>query len=251
MEPQLLHGVADSVATVVVHHPAKRNAMTAAMWRALPPLLDDLAADPAVRVLVLTGEGGTFCAGADISTLRESPERAQRLAVSAEEALAAFPKPTLAAVRGHCVGGGAQLAAACDLRFAEESALFGVTPAKLGVVYPASATRRLVALTGPAAAKYLLFSGELIDAARALRTGLVDEVLPEGELDKRVAEFTRVLASRSLLTQAAAKEFANGRTDRDAHWAGQARASGDTAEGVAAFLERRQPRFGWNGPTSG
>ncbi|MFC9060214.1 enoyl-CoA hydratase/isomerase family protein [Streptomyces sp. NPDC057074] len=251
MEPQLLHGVADSVATVVVHHPAKRNAMTAAMWRALPPLLDDLAADPAVRVLVLTGEGGTFCAGADISTLRESPERAQRLAVLAEEALAAFPKPTLAAVRGHCVGGGAQLAAACDLRFAEESALFGVTPARLGVVYPASATRRLVALTGPAAAKYLLFSGELIDAARALRTGLVDEVLPEGELDKRVAEFTRVLASRSLLTQAAAKEFANGRTDRDAHWAGQARGSGDTAEGVAAFLERRQPRFGWNGPTSG
>ncbi|MFD5801119.1 enoyl-CoA hydratase-related protein [Streptomyces sp. NBC_01723] len=251
MEPQLLHGVADSVATVVVHHPAKRNAMTAAMWRALPPLLDDLAADPAVRVLVLTGEGGTFCAGADISTLRESPERAQRLAVLAEEALAAFPKPTLAAVRGHCVGGGAQLAAACDLRFAEESALFGVTPAKLGVVYPASATRRLVALTGPAAAKYLLFSGELIDAARALRTGLVDEVLPEGELDKRVAEFTRVLASRSLLTQAAAKEFANGRTDRDAHWAEQARGSGDTAEGVAAFLERRPPRFGWNGPTSG
>ncbi|MGW2176062.1 enoyl-CoA hydratase/isomerase family protein [Streptomyces sp. NPDC001705] len=251
MEPQLLHGVADSVATVVVHHPAKRNAMTAAMWRALPPLLDDLAADPTVRVLVLTGEGGTFCAGADISTLRESPERAQRLAVLAEEALAAFPKPTLAAVRGHCVGGGAQLAAACDLRFAEESALFGVTPAKLGVVYPASATRRLVALTGPAAAKYLLFSGELIDAARALRTGLVDEVLPEGELDKRVAEFTRVLASRSLLTQAAAKEFANGRTDRDAHWAEQARGSGDTAEGVAAFLERRQPRFGWNGPTSG
>ncbi|MZE73554.1 enoyl-CoA hydratase/isomerase family protein [Streptomyces sp. SID5789] len=250
MEPQLLHGVADSVATVVVHHPAKRNAMTAAMWRALPPLLDDLAADPAVRVLVLTGEGGTFCAGADISTLRESPERAQRLAVLAEEALAAFPKPTLAAVRGHCVGGGAQLAAACDLRFAEESALFGVTPAKLGVVYPASATRRLVALTGPAAAKYLLFSGELIDAARALRTGLVDEVLPEGELDKRVAEFTRVLASRSLLTQAAAKEFANGRTDRDAHWAEQARGSGDTAEGVAAFQERRPPRFGWNGPTS-
>ncbi|MGW7569055.1 enoyl-CoA hydratase/isomerase family protein [Streptomyces tendae] len=251
MEPQLLRRVADSVATVVIHHPAKRNAMTVAMWRALPRVLEDLAADPGVRALVLTGEGGTFCAGADISTLRESAEEAQELAVRAEEALAAFPKPTLAAVRGHCVGGGAQLAAACDLRFAEESALFGVTPARLGVVYPASATRRLVALTGPATAKYLLFSGELIDAARALRTGLVDEVLPEGELDKRVAEFTRVLVSRSLLTQAAAKEFANGRTDRDAHWTTQARRSGDTAEGVAAFLERRQPRFGWNGATSG
>ncbi|MDT0608929.1 enoyl-CoA hydratase/isomerase family protein [Streptomyces lancefieldiae] len=251
MEPQLLHRVTDSVATVVVHHPAKRNAMTTAMWRALPELLDTLADDPAVRALVLTGEGATFCAGADISTLRGSAEEAQRLAVAAEEALAAFPKPTLAAIRGHCVGGGAQLAAACDLRFAEEGALFGVTPAKLGVVYPASATRRLVSLVGPATAKYLLFSGELIDAGRALRTGLVDEVLPEGELGKRVAGFTRVLVSRSQLTQAAAKEFANGRTDRDAYWAAQARGSGDTAEGVAAFLERRQPRFGWSVPTSG
>lgn len=96
---------------------------------------------------------------------------------------------------------------------------------------------------GPSAAKYLLFSGELIDAERALRTGLVDEVLPAGALDKRVGEFTRVLASRSLLTQAAAKEFADGRTDRDAYWAEEARGSGDTAEGVAAFLERRAPRF--------
>ncbi|MFD5839926.1 enoyl-CoA hydratase/isomerase family protein [Streptomyces chartreusis] len=251
MEPQLLHEVTDSVATVVVHHPAKRNAMTAAMWRALPPLLDTLAADPVVRVLVLTGEGGTFCAGADISTLQGSPQEAQELAVAAEEALAAFPKPTLAAIRGHCVGGGSQLAAACDLRFTEEGSLFGVTPAKLGIVYPASSTRRLVSLVGPAAAKYLLFSGELIDAARALRTGLVDEALPEGELGKRVADFTRILASRSQLTQAAAKEFANGRTDRDAHWTEQARGSGDTAEGVAAFLERRRPQFTWNVPTPG
>ncbi|MFF8871776.1 enoyl-CoA hydratase/isomerase family protein [Streptomyces massasporeus] len=251
MEPQLEHRVTDSVATVVIRHPEKRNAMTAAMWRSLPPLLEELAGDPEVRALVLTGEGRTFCAGADISTLRGSPEEAQGLAVRAEEALAAFPKPTLAAIRGHCVGGGAQLAAACDLRFAEEGALFGVTPAKLGIVYPASSTRRLVSLVGPATAKYLLFSGELIDAQRALRTGLVDEVLPEGELDKRVTEFTRVLVSRSQLTQAAAKEFADGRTDRDAHWAGQARGSGDTAEGVAAFLERRQPRFGWSVPTSG
>jgi enoyl-CoA hydratase/carnithine racemase len=248
-EPQLLHTVTDSVATVVVHHPAKRNAMTAAMWRALPPLLDTLAADPDVRVLVLTGEGGTFCAGADISTLRRTSEEAQGLAVRAEEALAAFPKPTLAAIRGHCVGGGAQLAAACDLRFAEVGALFGVTPAKLGIVYPASSTRRLVSLVGPATAKYLLFSGELIGAERALRTGLVDEVLPEGELAKRVGEFTRILASRSQLTQAAAKEFANGCTDRDAYWTEQARGSGDTAEGVAAFLERRTPRFTWT--TSG
>ncbi|MFI9246632.1 enoyl-CoA hydratase/isomerase family protein [Streptomyces sp. NPDC053086] len=251
MEPQLSHQVTDSVATVVIRHPAKRNAMTTAMWRALPPLLDGLARDPDVRALVLTGAGGTFCAGADISTLRGSPEEAQSLAAAAEEALAAFPGPTVAAVRGHCVGGGAQLAAACDLRLAEEGALFGVTPARLGVVYPASATRRLVSLVGPSTAKYLLFTAELIDAGRALGTGLVDEVLPEGELDKRVVELTRVLVTRSRLTQAAAKEFADGRTDRDAYWTAQARDSGDTAEGVAAFLERRQPRFTWSVPTTG
>ncbi|MGQ5633881.1 MULTISPECIES: enoyl-CoA hydratase/isomerase family protein [unclassified Streptomyces] len=251
MEPQLSHHVTGAVATVVIDHPAKRNAMTAAMWRRLPELLDAFAQDPAVRALVLTGAGGTFCAGADIGTLRGSPEEAQRLAVAAEEALAAFPKPTVAAVRGHCVGGGAQLAAACDLRLAEEGALFGVTPARLGIVYPASSTRRLVSLVGPATAKYLLFSAELIDAGRALRCGLADEVLPEGELDKRVAELTGVLVSRSQLTQAAAKEFAAGRTDRDAHWAARARGNPDTVEGVAAFLERRQPRFTWSVSASG
>ncbi|MFH8404185.1 enoyl-CoA hydratase/isomerase family protein [Streptomyces sp. NPDC018019] len=248
MEPGIVTRVSDGTATVVLSHPAKRNAMTTGMWRGLPPLLARLAADPAVRVLVLTGAGGTFCAGADIGSLRGSAGAEKGLATAAEEALAAFPKPTLAAIRGYCVGGGCQLAAACDLRFAEEGAQFGVTPAKLGIVYPASSTRRLVRLVGPSAAKYLLFSGELIDCARALRTGLLDEVLPEGELDKRVARFTAVLASRSQLTQAAAKEFADGPGDaeRVAHWEEQARGSGDTAEGVAAFLERREPRFTWS-----
>jgi enoyl-CoA hydratase/carnithine racemase len=251
MEPQLEHTVTDGIATIVISHRAKRNAMTADMWDALPPLLAGLADDPAVRALVLTGAGDTFCAGADISTLREPGARPQGLAVRAEDALAAFPKPTLAAVRGYCVGGGCQLAVACDLRFAEEGASFGVTPSKLGIVYPASSTRRLAALVGPATAKYLLFSGELIGAERALRTGLADEVLPAGQLDKRVAEFTRVLVSRSQLTQAAAKEFTAGATDRSAYWSEQARAGGDTAEGVAAFLERREPRFTWSPGTQG
>jgi len=245
MEPRLSHRVADSVATVVIVHPARRNAMTLDMWRALPPLLQALADDPRVRALVLTGEGSTFCAGADISEMRGSAAEARELAVLAEEALAAFPLPTLAAVRGHCVGGGAQLAGACDLRFAEEGAWFGVTPAKLGLVYPASSTRRLVSLVGPSTAKWLLLSGELIDTERALRTGFVDEVLPEGELDKRVEEFTRVLLSRSRLTQTAAKEFVDGRTEREAYWEREERESPETAEGITAFLERRAPRFSW------
>ncbi|MGW6983546.1 enoyl-CoA hydratase/isomerase family protein [Streptomyces sp. NPDC054932] len=247
MDATLLHTVADGVATVVISHPAKRNAMTAAMWRAVPELLAGLAQDPAVRVVVLTGAGPTFCAGADISSLTgdAGDDDPRALAVAAEEALAAFPKPTLAAIRGFCVGGGSQLAAACDLRFAEEGASFGVTPAKLGIVYPASSTRRLASLVGPAWAKYLLFSAELIGAEAALRAGFLNELLPAGQLDKRVGEFTRILASRSQLTQSAAKEFADGRTDRDAYWEDQAAGSEDTAEGVAAFLERRTPAFTW------
>ncbi|MER7788873.1 enoyl-CoA hydratase/isomerase family protein [Streptomyces sp. NPDC097640] len=250
MEPCLHHDVADGTATVVIRNPAKRNALTPGMWRALPPLLERLAADPAVRALVLTGEGDTFSTGADIGSLGTTYEESTALALPAEEALAHFPKPTLAAVRGYCVGGGCQLAAACDLRFAEEGARFGVTPARLGIVYAPSSTRRLVDLAGPATAKYLLLSGELIGAERALRTGLVDEVLPPGGLDGRVAEFTRVLLSRSALTQAAAKEFTAGPVDpaRLEYWQEQASDSGETREGIAAFLERRAPRFGWTPP---
>ncbi|MGY1439089.1 enoyl-CoA hydratase/isomerase family protein [Streptomyces reniochalinae] len=262
MEPTLLMACDDAgVATVTVHHPAKRNAMTPGMWRRLPVLLAELAAEPRVRVLVLTGAEGTFCAGADIGALRDAAHghaadghtaggaarEQQTLAVAAEEALAAFPKPTLAAVRGHCVGGGCQLAAACDLRFASHDALFGITPARLGIVYPASSTERLVRLTGPATAKFLLFSGELVGAARALRTGLVDEVHPAGALDERVTAFAHALTARSALTQAAAKEFADGHTgpDRLAHWQREAAGSNEAAEGVAAFLERREARFDW------
>jgi enoyl-CoA hydratase/carnithine racemase len=247
--PALLVSAEDGTATVTISHPARRNAMTLAMWRSLPGLLDSLAADPAVRVLVLTGAGETFCAGADIGDFTASggSPATQRAAVDAEEALAAFPKPTIAAVRGHCVGGGCQLAVACDLRFAARGATFGVTPARLGIVYPASSTRRLVELTGPSTAKYLLYSAELIDEERALRTGLVDEVLAPDRLGPRVREFADVLRTRSRLSQAAAKEFAAGpaAADRTAYWAAQARTSGDTAEGAAAFLERREPRFTW------
>ncbi|KNB53656.1 enoyl-CoA hydratase/isomerase family protein [Streptomyces caatingaensis] len=254
MEPALhldLDGA--GTATIRIAHPAKRNAMTPAMWRSLPPLLERCAADPAVRVLVLTGEGDTFCAGADISSLAGADGDDPRdLSVAAEEALAAFPKPTLAAVRGHCVGGGCQLAAACDLRFAADGAVFGVTPARLGIVYAASSTRRLTRLVGPATAKYLLFSGELIGTERALRTGLVDEVWAPDALAGRVAQFAATLASRSLLTQVAAKEFADGAAvpqERVAYWAEQGGA--ELAEGRAAFLERRAPRFAWRVPTSG
>ncbi|WP_091107862.1 enoyl-CoA hydratase/isomerase family protein [Micromonospora citrea] len=247
-DAELLVEVAGAVATVVIHNPARRNAMTAGMWRRLPELLDGLEGDPAVRALVLTGAEGTFCAGADLGDLDDLFDGGDlTLAVAAEERLAAFAKPTVAAVRGACVGGGCQLAVACDLRVAAADARFGVPPARLGLVYPAPTTRRLARLVGPAAAKHLLFTAELIDTERALRIGLVDEVLPPDRLAARVDELTAAVAARSQLSVAAAKEIVDGRADeaRIAWWHGQVRASGEAREGVAAVRERRPPRFGW------
>jgi enoyl-CoA hydratase/carnithine racemase len=242
----------EQVATLCINRPEKRNAMTVEMWQALPGLLDRLAADPEVRVVVLTGAGGTFCAGADIADLGEFV--GDGLTLGAEEALAAFPKPTIAMIEGYCVGGGCQLAAACDLRFAADDARFGITPAKLGIVYPASTTRRLVSLIGPSAAKYLLFSADLIEAAQALRIGLLDEMLPAAALHARVRDFCHTITTRSQLTVRATKDLvdsiAAGRlTDEQAdRWSREAAESGDVREGVSAFLERRPPRFGWTGP---
>ncbi|MEU7999162.1 enoyl-CoA hydratase/isomerase family protein [Micromonospora sp. NPDC049060] len=250
-DAELLVEVAGPVATVVIRNPARRNAMTTAMWRRLPELLDGLEADPAVRALVLTGAGDTFCAGADLGDLDELLDAGDAsIAVAAEERLAAFAKPTVAAVRGACVGGGCQLAVACDLRVATTDARFGVPPARLGLVYPAPTTRRLARLVGPAVAKHLLFTAELIDAERALRVGLVDELLPGDGLAARVAELTAAVVARSQLSVAAAKEIVDGRADEDriAWWHGQVRASGEAREGVAAFHERRPARFGWTPP---
>ncbi|TDC71463.1 enoyl-CoA hydratase/isomerase family protein [Actinomadura sp. GC306] len=245
---------ADGVGTITIDRPAKRNAMSADMWRALPGLLDDLAADRAVRVVVLTGAGGNFCAGADITELADiHRDDESHLSTVAERALAAFPKPTIAAIEGYCVGGGCQLAAACDLRFAAEGARFGITPAKLGLVYPAGATTRLVRLVGPAAAKYLLYSADLVGAAHALRIGLLDEVVPAGGLRGRVAEFTGTLASRSLLTQQATKGIVDAITaggpveDEARRWLGEMTACGEHVEGISAFVERRAPAFPWTG----
>ncbi|MFI7076953.1 enoyl-CoA hydratase/isomerase family protein [Micromonospora sp. NPDC049903] len=253
-DAELVVEVTGTVATVVIRNPGRRNAMTTAMWRQLPVLLDGLAADPAVRVLVLTGADGTFCAGADLGDLDEVLNPGDGNVVDvAERRLADFAKPTVAAVRGACVGGGCLLAVACDLRLAADDARFGVPPARLGLVYPAPATRRLTRLVGPSTAKHLLFTGELVDADRALRTGLVDEVLSGTGLAARVDALTATIAERSQLSVAAAKEIVDGRVDADriAWWHGQARDSGEAREGVAAFHERRPARFGWTPPTVG
>ncbi|MFG1950556.1 enoyl-CoA hydratase/isomerase family protein [Micromonospora sp. NPDC048830] len=253
-DAELTVATAGPVDRIVISNPGRRNAMTPAMWRRLPVLLDRLEADERVRVLVLAGAGGTFCAGADLGNLDELLNAGDAsIAVAAEERLAAFDRPTVAAIEGACVGGGCQLAVACDLRIAAADARFGVPPARLGVVYPAPTTRRLTRLVGPSAAKHLLFTAELIDAERALRIGLVDEVLPPDGLTARTDALTATIAERSRLTIAAAKEIVDDRAGpaRVAWWHRKARESGEAREGVAAANERRPPVFRWTPPTAG
>ncbi|MER5865291.1 enoyl-CoA hydratase/isomerase family protein [Kitasatospora sp. NPDC002040] len=249
--PGLRASVDGAVATLLLDRPQRRNAVTREMWQAFPEVLGRLAAEPGIRVLLLTGAQGTFSAGADIGELTGiygDPDRADAYHaenVAAEQALAAFPHPTIAVVHGHCVGGGCQLAVACDLRFVAEDALLGITPAKLGVVYPAVPTTRLARLVGPARAKYLLFSGELVDARRAELFGLADEVLPADRLDARAREFAELLAARSPQTIGAAKAALESDDPAAAlaPWERKSRQSPDVPEGLAAFLERRRPNF--------
>ncbi|HEX2076015.1 MAG TPA: enoyl-CoA hydratase/isomerase family protein [Geodermatophilus sp.] len=248
-----------AVAVLTIDRPEKRNALTAAMWSALPEVLSGLAADPAVRVLVVTGAGSSFCAGADIADLLGGPDAEDPMAqlrrdnLTAQAALREFPKPTIAMIRGHCIGGGVELATCCDLRFTDPTGVFGVTPAKVGIVYTPESTKALLDLVGPGTTKYLLFSGELIDAATALRTGLVDRMVDAEELEPEVRRFATVLATRSALTQRATKEtvaaLTAGRDGRAeaARWYPETIAAGELAEGVAAFAERRPPRFRWSG----
>jgi enoyl-CoA hydratase/carnithine racemase len=247
-----------SVAVLTIDRPDKRNAMTAGMWAALPDLLAALAGDQAVRVLVVTGAGPSFCAGADISDLLGGADPDDPMAdvrrhnLAAQAALRTFPKPTIAMIRGHCIGGGVEIATSCDLRFTDPTGIFGVTPAKVGIVYTPASTRTLIDLVGPATTKYLLLSGELIDADTALRTGLVDRLVASDQLEAEVLGFAEVLASRSALTQRSTKEVVAALTaGRDADpiagaWYRETVSSGELAEGVTAFAERRPPRFGWS-----
>jgi len=243
-----------SLAEVTLDRPAKRNAMTYAMWTGLQAACAEVQADDAIHVVVLRGAADHFCAGADIGELRaERPAGSPtflEVNASAEAALATLSKPTIAAVEGDCIGGGCALAIDCDFRLATPSARFGITPAKLGIVYPTASLERAVAVIGAAATKRLLMTGELIDAGTAQRIGLVDDVVDD--LDDAVNALADILAQRSLLTQAATKQMVtaisrHGSVPDDVArwWAAESARAGDFAEGVAAFTERRRPVFGW------
>ncbi|HEX2704408.1 MAG TPA: enoyl-CoA hydratase/isomerase family protein [Candidatus Lustribacter sp.] len=245
---------AGGVATLWLNRPDKRNAVSYDMWLGLAARTQELAADSSVRVLAIRGVGDHFCAGGDIGGLGELPfEEYRRANEQADRALAAFPKPSIAFITGACIGGGAEIAIACDLRLADTSARFGITPARLGIVYPGFAVTRAVQLIGESATKHLLYTAEIIDAERALRIGLVDELLDPGLAVARLDELTVLMSQeRSLLTQMASKEMVDSAVEHgrvtdevEARWDAALAASPDAAEGIAAFLEGRAPAFSW------
>jgi enoyl-CoA hydratase/carnithine racemase len=254
---ELLVSGRGAVATLMFNRPAKRNAISLQMWSALPALLRELRSDPELRVLVVRGAGEeAFASGADIAEFRRvrsdvaTARSYSRTVQAAEDALASFPHPTIAMIHGFCVGGGLEVALACDLRFASRTARFGITAARLGIIYGLHSTRRLAAVVGPSHARDLLFSGRLvaIDEARAM--GLVNTVCAPEALEAETYAYADLLARQAPLSQRGAKlmlQHLHGEsemTDSDvAAFVEQAYESEDYREGVRAFLEKRPPRF--------
>ncbi|HEX7126007.1 MAG TPA: enoyl-CoA hydratase-related protein [Thermodesulfobacteriota bacterium] len=244
------------MATVTLNRPQVRNAVTLAMWRAMPDLFARLGADGSVRAVVVRGAGTeAFTSGADIAEFRDGESRAYHEAYEAAvEAVAACPKPVVAMVHGYCMGGGVGLALACDLRFAADDARFAVPAARLSIAYPVASVRRLVALVGPSRAKDILFSARVLGADEALRIGFVDRVVATGELEAATRAYLRDLAALAPLSQRASKGFVDGLVagrlaagkpipEDLARLASDCHDSADYAEGVCAFLEKRPPRF--------
>jgi len=242
-----------AIATLTIDRPEKRNAMSYEMWSALPDLLGKMAEDDTVRAVVIRGTDH-FSAGADISefaSLRADSAGARRYGAAVhagEQSIATLGKPTIAAITGVCVGGGCEIALACDLRIAAADARFGITPAKLGIVYNATSTKRLVEAVGPSWARQILFTADLIDSGTALRIGLVNELHddPVG----RATELATTMASRAQVSVQGSKAIIARITDGHFHEDESVHAlydasvtSTDYQEGVAAFLEKRPPRF--------
>lgn len=249
-----------AVAVLVIENAGRRNCLTAEMWQQLEPTLAWLDTDETVTVLVVTGAGGDFSAGADIRDLDRILNAPTGLdggwITAGEDALARFSKPTIAAIDGYCVGGGWELAGACDIRIASTRAVFGVTPSRIGIVYPLSGIARLVAIAGPAVAKLLLFGGDLVSASDAQRFGMVSSVVEADDVLSEALALATHLATRSQLSIRAMKEIVDviasgGDVEAvAARWQAEVAVSDEPAIGAAAFVDRKRPEFTWRVPLS-
>lgn len=246
------------VGTMIFNNPERHNAVSLEMWEAARRVLEDFASDDEVRVVVVTGAGGkAFVSGADISKFES--ERATHEAVQRYNAIAGgfyaalydFPKPTLAEIHGYCIGGGLNLAIACDLRFCTEGSRFALPAARLGLGYGFAGLKRFFDTIGPSHTKDIFFSARQLGAAEALAMGIVDKVLPETELPGFVAGYASTIAENAPLTIAAIKRAAIEALKPEAErnlelvdeMVARCFASQDYIEGRTAFMEKRKPRF--------
>ena len=254
-QANVLKETAGAVALLTINRPDKRNALNEATRGELLALLDQCQRDAAIRVVIITGAGDkAFIAGADISEFagRSAVDQYRVMkAGSVYHAVDAFPKPIIAAINGFCLGGGCELAMACDIRIASDTAKLGQPEINLGIIPGGGGTQRLPRLVGLGQAFKLLYTGDLIDAAEALRIGLVDEVVPAAELMARVRALADKIASKSSVALELIKEAvrASVRTSLDeglrheTTFFGLVFSSQDKEEGVKAFLEKRTPMF--------
>ncbi len=246
------------VGIVTFNNPERHNAVSLEMWEATTRILNGFAADNEIRVVVLTGAGGkAFVSGADISKF--GSERATLEAVRSYNgktdatyaSIADFPKPTIAMIRGYCIGGGLGLATCCDLRICSDNSRFAVPAAKLGLGYGYTGLKRLVDIVGPSFAKEIFYTARQFDAEEARTMGLVNRVVPSAELESYVKGVTDMISANAPLTIKAVKytvgEIARDESKRNlarsAELVEQCFSSRDYTEGRTAFMEKRKPVF--------
>lgn len=256
-EPGILIRVEGGVAVVAIANEHARNALTLRMWSDLETVFADLTRDRSLRAVILRGSGtSAFAAGADISEFPELRLTAsQAAAYNAQlsrtlRAIADIDVPTLAMLQGYAVGGGCEIAAACDMRICADNLSIGIPVGRLGVILGLTESRLLIRHIGVNGLKRLLFSGELLDAEAALRMGLVDEVVPLSDLTQRVVTLTNAIISSSATVMQAAKVITDLAgsvddlaADRIQDLMVRTYDGPDLREGVSAFLEKRPPVF--------
>jgi enoyl-CoA hydratase len=258
MTDKMLSRKDGGIGYVIFNNPERHNAVSMEMWAATGDILEQFRNDPDIRVVVLTGAGGkAFVSGADISKFgaeRSSEEAVAKYNATTERAFSGvheFPKPTIAMIRGYCIGGGMALATCCDMRIATAGSKFGIPAAKLGLGYDHKGIRRLMDVVGPSFAKEIFFTARQFDAEEARMMGFVNRVVPDAELESYVKTYGDTIAGNAPLTIGAAKhavsELLKDETERDidAVVASVKRCfdSKDYIEGRTAFMEKRKPAF--------
>jgi enoyl-CoA hydratase/carnithine racemase len=248
----------DGIGWMTFNNPERHNAVSLEMWAAAADILSDFAGDPEVRVVVITGAGGkAFVSGADISKFKderatmEDVERYNQTSARLYEGLTNLPKPTIAMIRGYCIGGGVALALCCDMRICTEGAKFGVPAAKLGLGYGYTGIKRLIDVVGPSYAKEIFFTARQFTAAEAQMMGLANRVLPDGQLEAFVTDYAATIAGNAPLTVTSVKRIVGeavkdpDKRDLDLcdRLVKECFASQDYIEGRTAFMEKRKPQF--------